>query len=107
MELIRCLFIWVLKIYIWKVEFIVKLILVFVVVLDFCWVVLGLGFMFFIVILYGESGLIFCGLKLDGLYFVVCYGLNVVIIYVIFVYIRFLGLIGGDGFVCGFFMDLN
>ncbi|KAL9240649.1 hypothetical protein vseg_014844 [Gypsophila vaccaria] len=54
---------------------------------------------------YGGNGEVFCGLKTDGSSTVKCYGSNEVILYTTPEYLKFSGLTGGDGFVCGLGME--
>ncbi|KNA09734.1 hypothetical protein SOVF_150910 [Spinacia oleracea] len=58
-----------------------------------------------IAVSYGESGPVFCGLKSDGSHVAACYGANAAILYGTPTHLSFLGLVGGDGFVCGLLMD--
>ncbi|ESW03944.1 hypothetical protein PHAVU_011G054300 [Phaseolus vulgaris] len=78
------------------------------VVLSYLWLqVTSLGSMSSIAISYGEKGSVFCGLKSDGSHTVTCYGSNSAIIYGTPTRFSFLGLTGGDGFVCGLLMGSN
>ncbi|CAM8972473.1 unnamed protein product [Rhodiola kirilowii] len=67
----------------------------------------GLGSMSTIAISYGENGPAFCGLKSDGSLLVSCYGANSAIMYGYPAHFQFVGLTGGDGFVCGLLMESN
>ena len=106
----RCLIIgfltWVLKIYTSKSIFVAE-ILIFALVVDFWWLVSGLGSMSSIAISYGENGPVFCGLKSDGSHLAECYGSNAAITYSTPTHLTFQGLTGGDGFVCGLLTDSN
>ncbi|KAG7566450.1 Protein kinase domain [Arabidopsis suecica] len=64
----------------------------------------ALGSMSSIAISYGEGGSVFCGLKSDGSHLVVCYGSNSAILYGTPGHLQFIGLTGGDGFMCGLLM---
>uniref|UniRef100_A0A1J3JWY5 non-specific serine/threonine protein kinase n=2 Tax=Noccaea caerulescens TaxID=107243 RepID=A0A1J3JWY5_NOCCA len=65
----------------------------------------ALGSMSSIAISYGEGGSVFCGLKSDGSHLVVCYGSNAAILYGTPAHFQFIGLTGGDGFMCGLLMQ--
>nr|KYP58443.1 Serine/threonine-protein kinase-like protein ACR4 [Cajanus cajan] len=80
--------------------------LVKVVVFSCLWLqVSSLGSMSSIATSYGDKGSVFCGLKSDGSHTVTCYGMNSAIIYGTPTHFPFLGLTGGDGFVCGLLMS--
>ncbi|GER50267.1 receptor protein kinase [Striga asiatica] len=66
-----------------------------------CGEVYSLGSMSPIAISYGESGPAFCGLKSDGSHIASCYGSNSAIVRGAPPLSPFLGLTGGNGFVCG------
>lgn len=99
------LFTWVFKIYAWEAKLFVAKFLIFAVVSDFWWLVSGIGSMSSIAVSYGESGPVFCGLKSDGSHLAACYGANAAIIYGTPTHLSFLGLAGGDGFICGLLMN--
>lgn len=65
----------------------------------------GLGSMSSIAISYGPNGPIFCGLKQDGSHFAYCFGGNSAIIKAMPPHHGFIGLTGGDGFICGLLID--
>ncbi|CDY66067.1 BnaC08g48950D [Brassica napus] len=65
----------------------------------------SLGSMSSIAISYGEGGSVFCGLKSDGSHLVGCYGSNAAILYGTPAHFQFIGLTGGDGFMCGLLMQ--
>ncbi|CAN8280061.1 unnamed protein product [Cochlearia groenlandica] len=65
----------------------------------------SLGSMSSTAISYGESGSVFCGLKSDGSHLVACYGSNEAILYGTPKHFQFIGLTGGDGFMCGLLMQ--
>ncbi|KAL9250709.1 Serine/threonine-protein kinase-like protein [Drosera capensis] len=65
----------------------------------------GLGSMSSIAISYGERGPVFCGLKSDGSHLVTCYGQNPAILYETPAHFPFLGLTGGNSFVCGLLIE--
>ncbi|KAK9725110.1 hypothetical protein RND81_05G123200 [Saponaria officinalis] len=88
-----------------KAEFTVIITVVITVVLNFCGYVSGLGSMSSVAVSYGGNGQVFCGLKSDGSNTPKCYGSNQAIVYATPENMKFLGLSGGDGFVCGLLMD--
>lgn len=102
METPRCLIGCLLS---WVVKFVAKFLMFAVVYSDFWWLVSGLGSMSSIAVSYGESGPVFCGLKSDGSHLAACYGANAAIVYGTPTHLSFMGLTGGDGFVCGLLMD--
>ncbi|XP_010524151.1 PREDICTED: serine/threonine-protein kinase-like protein ACR4 isoform X2 [Tarenaya hassleriana] len=95
--------IWILKISEWKWSFLAR----FMLFMNLWWQASGLGSMSSIAISYGESGPVFCGLKSDGSHLVVCYGSNSAILYGTPTHLEFIGLTGGDGFMCGLLMRSN
>ncbi|XP_021752211.1 serine/threonine-protein kinase-like protein ACR4 [Chenopodium quinoa] len=102
MEPTRCLIICLNS---WVLKFVAKFLVFAIVYSDFWWLVSGLGSMSSIAVSYGENGPVFCGLKSDGSNSATCYGANNAIIYGTPIHLSFLGLTGGDGFVCGLLMD--
>ncbi|XP_010526052.1 PREDICTED: serine/threonine-protein kinase-like protein ACR4 [Tarenaya hassleriana] len=96
----RIFLIWISKVSQWKWSFLAQ----FMLITNLCWQASGLGSMSSIAISYGESGPVFCGLKSDGSHLAVCYGANSAILYGTPTHLEFLGLTGGDGFMCGLLM---
>ncbi|GAB2265602.1 Serine/threonine-protein kinase-like protein acr4, partial [Dionaea muscipula] len=88
-----------------KARFVAQILILVVVISSFLWLASGLGSMTSIAISYGENGPVFCGLKSDGSHLVTCYGQNPAIIYGTPSHFPFVGLTGGDGFVCGILME--
>ncbi|KAL3843376.1 hypothetical protein ACJIZ3_000779 [Penstemon smallii] len=60
-----------------------------------------------IAISYGENGTVFCGLKSDGSHLADCFGSNPAITHATPNHLPFIGLTGGNGFICGLKMDSN
>uniref|UniRef100_A0A7N1A1Z6 non-specific serine/threonine protein kinase n=1 Tax=Kalanchoe fedtschenkoi TaxID=63787 RepID=A0A7N1A1Z6_KALFE len=86
-------------------RFLEKVLLLLILSSDVLELVSSLGSMSTIAISYGESGPAFCGLRSDGSHLVSCYGANSAIMYGYPAHFSFVGLTGGDGFVCGLLAD--
>ncbi|KAL9248691.1 Serine/threonine-protein kinase-like protein [Drosera capensis] len=97
---------WGLRVSNWESKFVSQTLIFAVIASSFLWeYVSGLGSMSSIAISYGERGPVFCGLKSDGSHLVTCYGQNPAILYGTPAHFPFLGITGGDSFVCGLLME--